>query len=68
MKDKRIIYISILGLLAASIILSNIEEVPHKEYIAENIQPPKGQLEENEAAATLFKYLPVNGWADEGQN
>lgn len=68
MKDNRIIYISILGLLATAIILSNVKEVQNKEYLAEEIQQSNSQFEEDEAATTLFKYLPVNGWSNEGTN
>ena len=65
MKGKRIIYISIIGFLSAAAILTNIMDIQNKEYVAEDAQLSKIQLKEDEATATLFKYLPVNGWSDE---
>lgn len=58
MKNRIIIYVSILGFLTA-IILSNIKEIQNKEYVNVGMQQTRDQLEEDEAV-TLFKYLPAD--------
>lgn len=58
MKSRIIIYVWILGFLTA-IILSNINEIPNKEYVDVGMQQANDQLKEDEAI-TLFKYLPTD--------
>ncbi|WP_312648077.1 hypothetical protein [Aminipila sp.] len=58
MKNRIIIYISILGFLAA-IILSNIKEIQNNEYVDARAQQVIDQLEEDEYI-NLFKYVPID--------
>ena len=58
MKNRIIIYLSILGFLTA-IILSNINEIKNTEYVDTGAQSVKDQLQEDETI-NPFKYVPVD--------
>ncbi|HML37408.1 MAG TPA: hypothetical protein PKA19_08340 [Bacillota bacterium] len=58
MRTKIIIGVSIFGFLIAAI-LSSVIDVQNKERLDGGAQQLEGRLEED-AAAHLFKYLPVD--------
>lgn len=58
MKKRIIIYISILGFLAA-LMLPNFKEIENIKYVNGGTQQVKNQLEEDEAI-NLFKHVQVD--------